>query len=100
MSYMDQFSYFRDRIMKEPVSFFPQGHRFPFGDIPIVTSKLLRPVLRQVNFPKSKKKRIRRKWEKDQRNWKLAEPIYYTNGRLIAGCIEAVEAAIKSSKSK
>jgi hypothetical protein len=39
----------------------------------------------QVKFPRSKKKRIRRKWAKDQRNWKTVPQgvVYVVDGRMV-----------------
>jgi hypothetical protein len=36
-------------------------------------------VWRQVRFPRSKKKRIRKKWAKDRRNWKEFDVAYFVN---------------------
>ena len=40
--------------------------------VPIITDPP-RPVYRQVRFPRTKKRRIRRKWEKDRGNWEFVE---------------------------
>ena len=37
---------------------------------PIVVSRLLGTTRTQVRFPRSKCRRIRRKWAKDPRNWR------------------------------
>lgn len=42
-----------------------------FAGIPIVVNPCLPETRReQFRFPRSKKKRIRKKWAKDQRNWR------------------------------
>lgn len=45
----------------------------PFLGIPVIVDKMLDEVGAsrvQVRFPRSKKKRIRKKWAKDPRNWR------------------------------
>lgn len=39
---------------------------------------------RQTMFPRSKKKRIQKKWRKDQRNWDERPAAYMVSGKLIA----------------
>lgn len=44
--------------------------------------------LRQVRFPRSKKRRIRKKWSKRDRNWKRVPvgepPIYHIGNNIVA----------------
>lgn len=46
-----------------------------FKSVNVVVSDLLpcEREWRQVHFPKSRSKRIRKKWAKDRRNWKLVD---------------------------
>ncbi len=54
-----------------------------FPGIDIVVSPFLEAERRQYRFPRSKKRRIRRKWAKDPRNWKTFEPmIMFGPGRM------------------
>jgi len=54
--------------------------------MPIYSSPYLYEETRyQYRFPRSKKKRIRKKWRKDRRNWKNAHvpKIYIINGMIV-----------------
>ena len=47
----------------------PAGYYF---GIPVYVSQYMgEEVYRQVRFPRSKRKRIRRKWARDSRNWAM-----------------------------
>ncbi len=50
-------------------------HFAPIGGVEIRVSNLLAKEWAQVRFPKSKRKRIRKKWRKDRRNWDAVEPL-------------------------
>jgi len=47
----------------------------------VVISEMLPKEWRQVRFPRTKRKRIRKKWRKDLRNWAMVE----TMGLMFAG---------------
>jgi len=46
-----------------------------WGGVPVVRSKFLpcKQEWRQVRFPRSKKKRIRKKWAKNKRNFRMVD---------------------------
>jgi len=61
-----------------------------YGGFKIIESKTL--IIRyQYRFPKSKRRRIRKKWKKDQTNWKTKpDPQYYfLNNQIICHPIMA-----------
>lgn len=58
----------------------------PFLGIEIICSRLVpdEKTSWQYRFPRSKKRRIRRKWAKDLRNWKTeVKPVMYQMGNRI-----------------
>lgn len=50
-----------------------------FGGLEVVLDTQLGLTRKQVRFPRSKRKRVRKKWRRDPRNWVSAyeEPIVY-----------------------
>lgn len=56
----------------------------PYGGFQIVESKTL-VIKYQYRFPKSKRRRIRKKWKKDLKNWKTkVDPqCYFLNNQII-----------------
>lgn len=68
----------------------------PYGGFQIVESKTL-VIKYQYRFPKSKRRRIRKKWKKDLKNWKTkVDPqCYLLNNQII--CHPEVAEKLRSS---
>ena len=70
----------------------------PFGTPIVPCEWMVDRVWTQVRFPRSKKKRIRKKWRKDSRNFRIVEkpwPAYLANGTLF--CHTSTYLALKRS---
>ena len=54
----------------------------PLDGIRVTVNPYIGSRMEQYRHPKSKRRRIRKKWRRDQRNWKLHEypEIYEVNG--------------------
>lgn len=61
---------------------------YPLGGIRIIASRFLPTERReQFRFPRSKKARMRKKWRKDQKNWRTVDArgdIYFIGSRTAA----------------
>lgn len=55
------------------------------GGLPIIVSHHMPTRREQWRRPRSRSRRIRRKWEKDQRNWRTVEA--YPSGLLMGGTL-------------
>jgi hypothetical protein len=83
-----------DELMKptwEPSVLFPNGWREPakFGGMSVY--ELPRPLRKQFRFPKSKKRRIRKKWAKRVSNFRPVASLFMADGnKILAGPSEIV----------
>jgi len=77
--------------LRPPAPTFPtfsNGPELLRGGMPVLLNEyMVDSHLKQVHFPRSKKRRIQKKWRKNQRNWRHwttpKKEVYQVEGRLV-----------------